>query len=215
MRCVDGVELGAECGEGGIAELRDQPARQVTRQARAVLRAGERGPVDVGLAVAHALEEALLVELDDEMAVPRDIQRTARPLPSFDDTRQGEHLELSFGVPLLDARPHRGALRGLLAERKRVEESQPPRIGESLESLRSAFVLFVAPTLEQGRIARKEVELEVFDGHPLTARLVYDRRVVGFPAPHTTPMSYVFERSLCGCRRGGMRQHWRRISSAR
>ena len=140
------------------------------------------------------------VELDDEMAIPRDVQRTARPLPSFDDTRQSEHLELSFGVSLLNARPHRGALRGLLAERKRVEESQPPRIGESLESLCGAFVLFVAPTLEQGRIARKEVELEVFDGHPLTARLVYDRRVVGFPAPHTTPMSYVFERSLRGRR---------------
>ena len=106
------------------------------------------------------------VELDDEMAIPRDVQRTARPLPSFDDTRQSEHLELSFGVSLLNARPHRGALRGLLAERKRVEESQPPRIGESLESLCGAFVLFVAPTLEQGRIARKEVELEVFDGHP-------------------------------------------------
>src|SRR5437660_1304363 len=175
MRCVDSVELGAECGEGGITELRDQTARQVTRQARAVLRASERGPVDVGLAVAQAL-------------------------PSFDDTRQSEHLELSFGVSLLNARPHRGALRGLLAERKRVEESQPPRIGESLQSLSGAFVLFVAPTLKQRRIARKEVELEVFDGHPLTARLVYDRRVVGFPAPHTTPMSYVFERSLRGRR---------------
>jgi len=110
------------------------------------------------------------VELDDEMAVPWDVQRTARPLPALDDTRQGEHLELSFGVSLLDASPHRGPLGGLLAERKRVEEPEPPRIGESLEGLRGALVLFVARALEQGRIAREEVELEVFDGHPLTAR---------------------------------------------
>ena len=110
------------------------------------------------------------VERDDEMAVPRDVERTARPIPTFGDTRQGEQLKLSFGVSLLDARPHRGALRGLRSERKRVEEPDPPRIGKSLEGLRGALVLFVAPALEQGRIACEEVELEVFDGHPLTAR---------------------------------------------
>src|SRR2546426_846629 len=51
-----------------------------------------------------------------------------------------------------------------------AEEPEPPRIGKSLEGLRGALILFVAPALEQGRIAREEVELEVFDGHPLTAR---------------------------------------------
>ncbi len=110
------------------------------------------------------------VERDDQMAVPRDVQRTSRPIPAFGETRQREHLKLSFGVSLLDARPHSGALRGLLAERERVEEPEPPGIGKSLEGLRGALVLFVAPALEQGRIAREEVELEVFDGHPLTAR---------------------------------------------
>ncbi len=120
------------------------------------------------------------VEPDDEMAVAREVQRAVGSLPPFDDAGEGERLELSFGVPLLNARPHRGALRGLLAERQRVQEPQPPGIGESLESLRGALVLFVAATLQQGWVARKEVELEVFDGHPLTARLVYDSRVVGF-----------------------------------
>src|SRR5438445_11704407 len=66
MRCVDGVELGAERREGSVAELGDETARQVAGKARAVLRAREGRPVDVCLAVADALEEAFLVEPDHD-----------------------------------------------------------------------------------------------------------------------------------------------------
>src|SRR3989442_15511143 len=62
MRCVDGIELRGEGHEGGVAELGDEAAREIARQARATLLAGERGTIDVGLAVARALEQALRVE---------------------------------------------------------------------------------------------------------------------------------------------------------
>jgi hypothetical protein len=146
------------------------------------------------------------VEPDDEMTVTREVQRTVRSLPPFDDPGEGKRLELSFGVPLLDARPHRGALRGLLAERERMEEPEPPGICESLEGLRGALVLFIAPALQQGWVARKKVELEVFDGHPLTARLVYDKRVVGF-------FPYILR--LCRMWSSGSFRGRPRISSAR
>src|SRR2546430_7764055 len=66
VRRVDSVELGAERGEGGVAELSNESARQVARQTRAVFVAGVRGTVDVGLALTGALEKPLVVEADHD-----------------------------------------------------------------------------------------------------------------------------------------------------
>src|SRR5947207_1025607 len=64
VRRVDSVELGGECGERGVAELRDEAARQIAGEAGAVLLAGGRGAVEVGLALTRALDEPLLVGAD-------------------------------------------------------------------------------------------------------------------------------------------------------
>src|SRR5437899_1862453 len=121
----------------GLRSLR-RSGRRTARLSRAPASDGDAPAAaeEPGMAFAEVLTPVRQrhVELDDEMAVPWDVQRTARPLPALDDTRQGEHLELSFGVSLLDASPHRGPLGGLLAERKRVEEPEPPRIGKVTDS---------------------------------------------------------------------------------
>src|SRR5438309_3143547 len=99
MRRIHGIELRAERGEGGVAELGHEPAREVTRETRAMLVARVRGTVDVGFAFACALEEALVVEADHdrhdgrvgELACPREIlddvadrRRTSFPEPRHD-----------------------------------------------------------------------------------------------------------------------------------
>src|SRR3989442_11535843 len=84
------------------------------------------------------------VELHDEVAVPRDVDGTAGALAPLDDPRHREHLELMFRVRLFDARPHRRALGGLLAERERVKEPETTWVSEALEGRRGALVLFVA-----------------------------------------------------------------------
>src|SRR2546423_4456612 len=66
VRRVDGVELRAEGREGGVAELRDEPASEVARKARTMLVAAVRRTVHVGLAFASSLEEALLVKADHD-----------------------------------------------------------------------------------------------------------------------------------------------------
>lgn len=105
------------------------------------------------------------VELDDEVTVARLVQGPAGALAAFDDPRQRECGELAFGVALLDPGPHGRTLRGVLAERECVKETEPPGIGETLEPRRCALVLFVARALEQRRVAREEVQVPVFDGH--------------------------------------------------
>src|SRR2546430_2349006 len=97
------------------------------------------------------------VKLDDQMPVARLVQRAARALASLDDAHERERGKLAFRVALLDAGPHRRALRGVLAQGKRVEETQPPGIGDPIERRRGTFVLFVAGALEQRGVAREEV----------------------------------------------------------
>src|SRR5207247_10579949 len=62
VRRVDGVELGAEGGEGGVAELGNESAGEVAGQTCAVLVAGGRGTVKVGLALPGALAKPLAWE---------------------------------------------------------------------------------------------------------------------------------------------------------
>src|SRR5438876_61316 len=138
VRRVDGVELGAEGREGGVAELGNESAGEVAGETRAVLVAGVRGTVNVGLALAGALEKPLVVEADHD----RHHRRVG---------------ELALRVALLDAGRDRRSLRGVLAEGEGMEEAEPAGIGDPLERRRSALVLFVARALEHGGVAREEV----------------------------------------------------------
>src|SRR5256886_7035387 len=70
------------------------------------------------------------MKLDDQVPVARLVQRAARAFASLDDAQERERGELAFRVALLDAGPDRRALRGVLAERKCMEEAEPPRIGD-------------------------------------------------------------------------------------
>ena len=97
------------------------------------------------------------MELDDQVPIPRLVEGSARAFASLDDSQERERGELPFRVALLDVSPHRRALRGVLAQRKRVEEAEPPRIGEPLQRRRGAFVLLVARALKHGGVAREEV----------------------------------------------------------
>src|SRR5947208_9621462 len=97
------------------------------------------------------------VELDDEMPVTGQVDRTAGALAPLDDTRKREGGELTLRVSLLDAGPDRRSLRGVLAEGEGMEEAEPAGIGDPLERRRSALVLFVARALEHGGVAREEV----------------------------------------------------------
>src|SRR5436189_101807 len=113
MRCVDAVELGAERGEGGVAELRNQATRQVARKARAMLRARKRGPVDVGLTVAHALEEAFLVEPDHDRHHRR-VGELPRAGELHDDVADGRRATLPEPVHDLGLERAEELLLGLL-----------------------------------------------------------------------------------------------------
>ena len=91
------------------------------------------------------------------MAIARLVQRPARTLAPLDDAQEGECGELTLGVTLLDTCPYSGALGGVLSEGERVQKAETPRIGDPLQSRRSAFVLFVARALEHRGVAREEV----------------------------------------------------------
>ena len=97
------------------------------------------------------------VELDDEMPVTGQVDRTADAIAPLDDTRKRERGELTLRVGLLDAGPDRRTLRGVLAEGEGMEEAEPAGIGDPLKRRRSALVLFVARALEHGGVAREEV----------------------------------------------------------
>jgi len=97
------------------------------------------------------------VKLDDQVPVAWQIQGTARAFATLDDAKERERGELSFRVTLLDARPDRRTLRGVLAEGKCVEKAKPPGIGDPFQRRRCAVVLLVAGALEQSGVAREEV----------------------------------------------------------
>src|SRR6266545_8239117 len=63
---VHAVELGAERGERHVTELVHQPAREITRDAGAMLRARVGRPVYVSLPVALAQEESLGLQPDHD-----------------------------------------------------------------------------------------------------------------------------------------------------
>src|SRR5713101_9238369 len=65
------------------------------------------------------------VKLDDEMPVAWLVHRPSGAVAPLDDTRECQRGELALRVALLDAGPHRGTLRGVLAEGKCVEETKP------------------------------------------------------------------------------------------
>src|SRR2546430_9215057 len=131
------------------------------------------------------------MELDDEMPVARLVQGPPGTLAPLDDTGQGQGGELPLRIALLEARPQGGPLRGVLAEGKGVEQAKPPRIGDPLERRRGALVLLVARALEQGGVAREEVQVPVFDGHSQPPKPGL-RQQCRSSALHTTPLSYVF-----------------------
>ena len=110
------------------------------------------------------------VDLHDEMPVARHVDRSVRAVAALDDAEERESGELALGVALLEARPNRGTLRGLLADGKRMEKAETSRIGELLERRRGTLVLLIARTLEERRVAREEVQVPVFDGHTATAQ---------------------------------------------
>ena len=56
------------------------------------------------------------VQLDHQMPVTRDVHRPASFITALDEAGQRERGELALGIALLEPRPHRGALRGVLAD---------------------------------------------------------------------------------------------------
>src|SRR6267378_7644550 len=82
----------------------------------------EEAGVLVGETLAAVRERD--VELDNEMPVARLVERAAGAFTPLDDTRERQGRKLTLGVALLDARPERRALRGVLAERECVEEAE-------------------------------------------------------------------------------------------
>ena len=63
------------------------------------------------------------VKRDDEMAVPRQVDGSARALAALDQTGERKRRELSLGVGLIEAGPERGPLRRLFADRDCVQEA--------------------------------------------------------------------------------------------
>src|SRR6266850_8554986 len=110
------------------------------------------------------------VKLDDQMPVARLVQGAPRAFAALDEPQKRERGKFPLGVALLDARPHRRALRGVLAKGKRVEEAKPAGIGDPFQGRRGTLVLFVAGAFEQRGVAREEVQVPVFDRHIATAQ---------------------------------------------
>lgn len=101
------------------------------------------------------------VQGDHEVAVARRVERTTGHIAAFDEPREGHRGELALGVRLVQAGPESGALRGVLADRERVEELEPPGIREDAHQMRGALVRLVIRSLEQRRIAVKEIAIPV------------------------------------------------------
>src|SRR5438874_2072926 len=142
----------------------------------------------VPLARALAAVRESDVQLHDEMAVTRLVQRSARSLTPLDHPRERHRRQLTLGVGLIESRPDRRSLRGLFADREGVQEPEAPSVREPLQGVRGTLVVVVAGALVERRIAREEIEVPVFDRHfaPPDLRQT-SRRLV----PHTTSVSYV------------------------
>ena len=101
------------------------------------------------------------VQADHEVAVARRVDRTSRPVASLDEAGEGHRGELALGVRLIEAGPEGRALRGLLADRERVEELHPARVRKGAKERRRALIGVVVRALEQRRIAVEEIALPV------------------------------------------------------
>src|SRR5437773_1340841 len=98
----------------------------VTRRSSHLTRAAEPAPREharVALADALVPVGEREVELDDVVAVPRDVGHAHRLLTAIDDAGERHGRELALGEGLRQARPDRRALRGVLAERQSVKEA--------------------------------------------------------------------------------------------
>src|SRR5512142_2619939 len=93
------------------------------------------------------------VQLHHVVAVTRDIHDAGGCLASFEESRKRHPGELALRRLLREAAPHRGTLRGVLAERQRMEQPESRGIGELTERLRGALVLLVLAANEQARVA--------------------------------------------------------------
>jgi len=110
------------------------------------------------------------VQLDHEVAVARCVHRAVRGVAALDDPRKGQGGELALGEALVDAGPDGRALSGVLANGERMQETQPPRIRDALETLGGALVVVVGGTLQERGVAREKVEVPLgFDRHFGTA----------------------------------------------
>ncbi len=112
------------------------------------------------------------MQADDEVPVARQVDRASGPVTTLDDAGEGHRRELALGVGLIEAGPERRALRGVLADRERVEELHPARIPEGPQVRSGALIGVVVRALEQRRVAVEEVALPI------------DQAVL--PAAHTT-----------------------------
>src|SRR5439155_164292 len=133
MRGIDVIELGAERGERGVAELRHEPAAEAPARDEAWMPVGDaRAPVREGG-----------VELDALVAVARDVTDARRLITTFEEAGERHRRELALRERLREAAPHRGALRRVLAEQERVKEPEAIGIGELPERLSGVLVLGV------------------------------------------------------------------------
>src|SRR5439155_495339 len=83
------------------------------------------------------------VQLDHEVAVARCVHRAVRGVAALDDPRKGQGGKLALGEALVDAGPNGRALSGVFANGERMQETQPPRIRDALETLGGALVVVV------------------------------------------------------------------------
>src|SRR6266542_477207 len=104
------------------------------------------------------------VQLDHEVSIAGHVDRLRAPVAPLDQAGEDHGRELALRVRLVEPGPDRGTLRGVLADRQRVDELQSARIGQGSEREGGALIGIVVRPLEQRRIALKEVELPV-DAH--------------------------------------------------
>src|SRR5438093_5455200 len=131
------------------------------RLSRAAAAQGHRGPApeQPGMALADRLATVCErdVQLDYQMPVTRHVDRSVCFVAALDEAHEGERRQLALGVALLEPRPHRRALRGVLADRQRMQQTQPTRVGDPLQPPRRPPVLLVAGALEERGVAGEEI----------------------------------------------------------
>jgi len=80
------------------------------------------------------------IQMHDKVSVARRVGVATRAIVSLDHAREPHGRELALDLALWQARPHRGALRRVLADCERVQQLEPAGIGEGRERLRGALI---------------------------------------------------------------------------